>query len=1005
MLTSSPPGTDKEPQPKQSGSLTRQNEILVSLVKRHIRSAAELLPLLAEITESLASALEVERTSVWILNEDRSILRCVDLFEQSRRRHSTGLELRVADYPKYFEALESARAIDASQTFFDPRTSEFAEAYLSPFSITSMLDVAVWVDGALVGVVCCEHLGQARRWLDSERAFVSSIADIVALALEATDRRRAEEELEHRLKLTHLIATLSAGLIGLPQVRLSEGISAALASIAKFMNADQAYIAELSQDGEPNLSHTWTARDEMLHVSSTCLRHEDSVQQLRSGILRTEGRTGDRDGEPAGIICVPLVSAQQPVGCLGLERFNEDFASSDETLSLLTIAADIFVNAMERRRVEEQLHVMRFAVEKAADPVLWIGVDGRINYANDAACQHLGYSRDEILALEVFDIAPEIARHEWPYRWSSLRDRQSLTYETFHRTKSGEAIPVEITVNYFSFGDREYHCVSVRNIAERKRAEAERARERAFFRKVIDLNPNLIFAKDREGRFTLVNQAVADVYGTTVEEIVGKTDADFDENADEVEHFRREDEQVLTSGSPRFIPEERITDASGRLRWLQTVKIPFAADGGATPNLVLGVATDITARKEAEEEQRQLIAQIERAQKWESLGVLAGGVAHDFNNLLMGILGNASLAAAELPQGSNVQIRIDRIVTAGKRAAELTNQLLAYAGRGQYVIGPININSLVTEMTALLETIISKKAELVLRLGDSPPMIQGDATQLRQVVMNLITNASDALEGRSGTITLATGTVWATREFLSRCYSDDNLHEGEYAFIQVADDGAGIEREMLPRIFDPFFTTKFTGRGLGLAAVLGIVRSHKGALHVASKQGRGTRFTVYIPRRENETAGGIERVAQLPKAGRGEAGLILVVDDDDSVREVVCDLFQHFGYEVITAENGLVAVEKFRAHADELVGVFLDMTMPVLDGEETWRRICEIRDDVPLILTSGYSEQETVARFTGTTVAAFIQKPYDPETLRDRLSTVFGMTGSSVTGFGGDSDS
>lgn len=518
----------------------------------------------------------------------------------------------------------------------------------------------------------------------------------------------------------------------------------------------------------------------------------------------------------------------------------------------------------------------------------------------------------------------------------------------------------------------------------RRRAQEELKAQEAFFRRVIDVNPNFIFAKDREGRFILVNEAVAEVYGTTVKEIIGKTDADFNKNLQEIRHFRNVDLEVLDSLSEKFIPEEKITDAKGNVRYLQTVKRPILGEDGRA-SAVLGVSTDISERKKAEEERRQLVLQMQHAQKLESLGVLAGGIAHDFNNLLMGIIGNAGLALSELCEEETAVKRVENIRLAARRAAELTNQLLAYSGKGQFIISPVDLTGLVREMGSLLQTVMSKKARIVYELAPELPEIQADASQLRQVIMNLLTNASDALEERVGIVRLRTDILRASRQTLQEMYLDEDLPEGDYVLLEVSDTGIGMEPETLQRIFDPFFTTKFTGRGLGLAAVLGIVRGHRGAIRVKSRIGEGTSFSVLLPVAESTADKKSGNMRSIRFQRQNDHAIVLLVDDEPLSRDVTEEMLKHLGHEVIVARNGMEALEKFEPLAKTVNFILLDLTMPVMDGLETWLEIQQINPQVPVMLMSGYSEIEVVQRFHGRQLAGFIQKPFCQQQLAEKI--------------------
>lgn len=393
----------------------------------------------------------------------------------------------------------------------------------------------------------------------------------------------------------------------------------------------------------------------------------------------------------------------------------------------------------------------------------------------------------------------------------------------------------------------------------------------------------------------------------------------------------------------------------------------------------------LAARERIEQERLALERKMLEAQKLESLGILAGGIAHDFNNLLVGMMGSAGMALMELNPQAPARRHVEQIETAARRAADLTRQMLAYSGKGHFVIQPLDLNQVATEMVQLLHAAISKKAALRLALSDDLPTISGDSTQLRQVVMNLITNASDALAGREGTITLSTGIAFATHEDLSLSYTVTDLPEGDYVWLQVSDTGVGMDAETQARMFEPFFTTKFTGRGLGLAAVVGIMRGHHGAILVTSAPNQGTTFRLLFP-----LAAGAHSVDSpvSRRVSEHHQETILIVDDEQMVREITADMCKYFGYRVLVAENGARALDLYRSRMDSVDCILLDLTMPGMSGEETLRAVRQYKPSARVILMSGYSEQEVISRFNGEAPQAFVQKPYTPDELRDKLAQV-----------------
>jgi CheY-like chemotaxis protein len=369
---------------------------------------------------------------------------------------------------------------------------------------------------------------------------------------------------------------------------------------------------------------------------------------------------------------------------------------------------------------------------------------------------------------------------------------------------------------------------------------------------------------------------------------------------------------------------------------------------------------------------------LRRAAKEESLTVLAGGVAHDFNNLLAAILGHASLALKQLPDGSPARRHVEKAASAVERAADLTRQMLAYSGRGHFVVRPTDLNALVRENLPLLEVAVPKSVRLEAALDADLPLVDADVGQLQQVLMNLVINAGEAIGERGGTVSVATGVrpVAASDRALWRA-SGHPLAPGRYVSLEVRDDGPGMDAETVDRIFEPFFTTKFTGRGLGLAAVLGVVRGHRGALSVHSVPGQGTIFRILL------APGGRAASADAPRAAApaGAKLCVLLIDDEEIVRDMVGQVLEHKKIRVLSAENGAAGLAVFRERHERIDVVLLDLSMPGLSGEETFRRLRDVDPGVRVILSSGYDRDEARGRFGAGSPDGFIQKPYRPEQL------------------------
>ncbi|GAM11143.1 blue-light-activated protein [Geobacter sp. OR-1] len=394
---------------------------------------------------------------------------------------------------------------------------------------------------------------------------------------------------------------------------------------------------------------------------------------------------------------------------------------------------------------------------------------------------------------------------------------------------------------------------------------------------------------------------------------------------------------------------------------------------------LLVIGRDISDEKRLAAEKKKIEEQMLHAQKLESMGVLAGGIAHDFNNILTAIIGNADLALMRLNPESPVLENLHRIEKAAGRASDLAKQMLAYSGKGRFVIESIDMNRLVEEMLHMLEVSISKKAVLKLNLHQPLPTVEADATQIRQVIMNLVINASEAIGEKSGIIAITSGCMECDRNYLKDVWLDDNLSDGLYVSLEIADTGCGMNKDTFSKIFDPFFTTKFTGRGLGMAAVLGIVRGHKGAIKVYSEPGKGSSFKILLPAggKPEETC----KIGSDTTEWKG-SGTVLLVDDEETIRALGTEMLRELGFDVVTAEDGRDAIAVFSGR-DDISFVILDLTMPHMDGEQAFRELRRINPSIKVIMSSGYNEQEVTQKFVGKGLAGFIQKPYKLSMIRD----------------------
>ncbi len=499
------------------------------------------------------------------------------------------------------------------------------------------------------------------------------------------------------------------------------------------------------------------------------------------------------------------------------------------------------------------------------------------------------------------------------------------------------------------------------------------------FRHAFEKSVVGIALADAEGKFIKVNKPFCDIFGYSEQELHNLSINKLT-HPDYVQNTMESIKKLLVGEVDSIQTKKKYIRKDGSTIWGR-VSVSLAQDTASNMMYLIAHVEDITEQKKTEADRRQLEEQMQKAQTFKSMGVLAGGVAHDFNNMLTAILGNAYVALIDLPETEPARKYVENIKGAAKRATELSNQMLAYSGKGKFVIDTIDINKIIKEMTNLISSTISKKIVVHFKLKDSPLLIDADATQIRQIVLNLITNATESIGDNSGKIILSTKAVKCDEEQLRNVYFNEDVSEGDYAMLEVTDTGMGMDKETLEKVFDPFFTTKFTGRGLGMSSVLGIINGHKGAINVESKLGHGARFTILLPR-SKEKKPTLNNFDTEELDDWNVSGTILIVDDEQSVSDVASDMIEKLGLNTLVVNDGLSAIEIFRKNASVIDCVLLDLSMPLMDGKECLKELQKIRKDVKVILTSGYDKHEFSQRMTDSGIVGFVQKPFSMVSLK-----------------------
>ncbi len=488
---------------------------------------------------------------------------------------------------------------------------------------------------------------------------------------------------------------------------------------------------------------------------------------------------------------------------------------------------------------------------------------------------------------------------------------------------------------------------------------------------IIVWNPEFRITRFNKASENLTGRKSADVIGKSIEtlfssELIEKT----------MDLIRR------TFGGERWEAVEiPISRADGTVRTVLWNSATIYDKDGKTPIAAIAQGQDVTESKDAEAERLDLQKQLFKAQKLESIGILAGGVAHDFNNMLMVIMGSLELTVLGLPQGSSLISNIKRAIETCTKAADLTRQLLAYSGQGKYMVEKISLSNVVKDNISLFESSIPRNIRMISKLDKNLPYIEADRTQVQQVIMNLILNAAEAIGDNNGTVTLASGAMRYDEKMLKNSVFDEKPKPGVYVFFEVTDTGCGMDEKTKEKMFEPFFSTKFTGRGLGLAAIHGILRNHGGNIFVQSAPGVGSTIRVLFPTAHQVEEEAVEQPG-VSSGKKGVSGTVLLVDDEENVRYITSEFLNQLGFEVLVAKGGEEALNIYQQNRDVIDIVLLDYLMPDLDGVATFDGLKKMRPDCRVILSSGYSEEEATRRFDGKGLSGFIQKPYKIDKLR-----------------------
>ena len=636
--------------------------------------------------------------------------------------------------------------------------------------------------------------------------------------------------------------------------------------------------------------------------------------------------------------------------------------------AVVGLATDI----SERRAVETTLRITQFSFDKAALGIFWIGDDARILMVNEQAARSLGYSKEELTAMSIFDIDPSVNHDNWGGIWQRLLDKGGLdVFETSHRRKDGRVFPVGISSNLLEWDGQPFSICFVQDITERKRAKQALENSEQRYRRLFNEAPVMyVITDNREKDLYIrdVNKMFLDLLGYRRDEVLGTPLARY-YTEDSVRKMRARDgsRKVLEGG---FLTTERelVSRANKVIQTLVHSLPEYGADGRIIGTRVM--LLDITERKRAESEAKRLERQLLQSQKMEAIGTLAGGIAHDFNNILSAVIGYSELALHDVDQDSPIRQNLRNIYTAGVRARDLVQQILTFSRKDERELRLLPPTPLVKEALKLLRSSLPTTIEISQHFEPDIDPIMADPTQIHQIIMNLCTNAAHAMEPDGGRLTVVMSQVRLSErdtEF------HPNMRPGDYLKLSIQDSGRGIPPEIMPNIYDPYFSTKEKGKGtgLGLAVVHGIVQNLGGAISSYSEPNCGATFNIYIPSHRDEAALEQEKEFNLPCGSEH----ILLVDDEPTIVEIEAQMLARLGYRVSSAEGSMAALEMFRHAPQDYDLVLTDMTMPKMAGDRLAFEMLAVRPDLPIILCTGFSVNISAEKALEMGIKAFVYKP------------------------------
>jgi len=653
--------------------------------------------------------------------------------------------------------------------------------------------------------------------------------------------------------------------------------------------------------------------------------------------------------------------------------------------------------------IEDSQRRYRGLVEGSQNLIFLFDATGHCLAANTVGLLFLALPEEEVLSRNFIDLLwPDSVRPEAQKAMDRVLRGELTRFEALAVPFGKKQVDLIVALSpIFDFQDavERFVCIAT-DVTELKPTERALRTSEERFRDIALNMGDWVFELDENQVYTYCSPRIWDILGFTPEELIGKPIFST-QKLEHAQKLREKLEAVWANHSGMFDVVEDIVHKDGSIRILVFNLLPHFDETGRFRG-IRGVVRDVTRFRKAQEERFELERRLLQSQKLDSLNVMAGSIAHNFNNLMQVVMGNHDLALRQLPENTKIRVFLKEADKAAQRASELSTLMLTYVGQSGGVSIPIELNALARGMDAVIVGLLSPHIQFEMRLGQHLPQILGDPAHLQQIILNLIANSIEAIGEEPGTITLVTGQMECDKAYLWKAYLGENLLAGSYVFLEIGDTGSGMDAETAARVFDPFFTTRFTGRGLGLPAVVGIMRTHGGALVLDTAPGQGTRMRALFPAvTASSVPSSVSTIEEFSPAVSTQASAnsrprvpakdftILVVDDDPGVLEVAGEVIRSvLGYQVMMAESGRRALKILQEKGETVSCVLLDLTMPDLGGTDVLKEIREFLPDLPVIMVSGYMEEEVAEALTGLEIQGFLQKPFSMSRLVKTLEKI-----------------